>query len=75
MKKILVLGAGFVSKPGAVYLLKQGYGVTVASRTLPKAQKIVLGFENGSSLQFEIQDEEHLDALAARNDIVVSLLP
>jgi saccharopine dehydrogenase-like NADP-dependent oxidoreductase len=75
MKKILVLGAGLVSKPGVVYLLERGYDVTVASRTLQKAENIVSGFENGEALQFEVQDEEHLDALARRHDIIVSLLP
>jgi saccharopine dehydrogenase (NADP+, L-glutamate forming)/spermidine synthase len=75
MKKILILGAGLVSRPGVVYLLEHGFEVTVASRTLQKAEDIVAGFENGNAIQFEIQDEERLDALVRKNDIIVSLLP
>ena len=42
MKKILVLGAGLVSRPGVRYLLDQdGLVVTVASRTVSKAEKLV----------------------------------
>lgn len=37
MKKILVIGAGLVSRPGVVFLLENGFDVTVASRTLEKA--------------------------------------
>lgn len=40
MKKILVLGAGLVSKPGVVFLLKHGFTVTVASRTVEKLKKL-----------------------------------
>ncbi len=75
MKKILILGAGLVCKPGAEYLLKKGYGVTVASRTAAKAQKIVQGFENGRALQLVVEDQDALEALVQEHDIIVSLLP
>ncbi len=75
MKKILVLGAGLVSKPGVVYLLEQGYSVTVASRTVEKAERIVQGFEKGKALQILVEDREKVAALVSENDIVVSLLP
>ena len=75
MKKILMLGAGLVSKPGTVFLLENGFNVTVASRTVSKAQKLVQGFENGKALALDIQNQEALDALVKEHDIVISLLP
>ncbi len=76
MKKILVLGAGLVSKPGVTYLLKQkDISVTVASRTVSKAENLVKGFSNGNAIQLNVQDEEQLSNLVKENDIIVSLLP
>jgi len=76
MKKVLVLGAGLVSKPGVTYLLKQeDIFVTVASRTLSKAENLVKGFSNGRAIQLNVQDEENLAELIKNNDIIVSLLP
>jgi len=75
MKKILILGAGLVCKPGAQYLLQQGYTVTVASRTTAKAEKIVQGYENGTALHLLVEDQKALDAMVRENDIIVSLLP
>jgi len=76
MKKVLVLGAGLVSKPGVTYLLKQkDIFVTVASRTVSKAENLVEGFSNGKAIQLNVQDEENLAELIKNNDIIVSLLP
>ena len=51
MKKILVLGAGLVSRPGVNYLLEQkNLTVTVASRTVSKAEKLVKGHGNGRAV-------------------------
>ena len=75
MKKILVLGAGLVSKPGVEYLLKYGFNVTVASRTIEKAEKIVHGFENGMALHLLAEEKDTLESLVRKNDIIVSLLP
>lgn len=76
MKKILVLGAGLVSRPGVRYLLDQdGLVVTVASRTVSKAEKLVEGARNGSAVSLNVKDETALANLIKENDIVVSLLP
>ncbi len=75
MKKILVLGAGLVSKPGIIFLLKEGYAVTVATRTIEKAEKIVQGFENGRVVHVVVDDKEALESLVQNNDIIISLLP
>jgi saccharopine dehydrogenase-like NADP-dependent oxidoreductase len=75
MKKILILGAGLVCRPGASYLLEKGYAVTVASRTVEKAEKIVQGSKNGSALQLMVEENEKLEVLVQQHDIIVSLLP
>jgi saccharopine dehydrogenase-like NADP-dependent oxidoreductase len=76
MKKILVLGAGLVSRPGVNYLLGQkNLTVTVASRTVSKAEKLVKGHANGRAVAINVEDEKALAALIKENDIVISLLP
>lgn len=75
MKKVLVLGAGLVSRPGVHYLLENGLPVTVASRTVSKAEKLVEGYENGTALELVVENEELLKQLIEDHDIVVSLLP
>jgi len=76
MKKILVLGAGLVSRPGVHYLLNQPeLEVTVASRTVSKAEELVKGFPNGKAKQVNVEDYEVLAQVIKENDIVISLLP
>ena len=75
MNKILVLGAGLVSKPCVVFLLENKFKVTVASRTLEKAEIIVQGFENGTAKALLVEDQEALESLVKTNDIIISLLP
>lgn len=76
MKRILVLGAGLVSKPGVRYLLEQPDNfVTVASRTVSKAEKLVEGYENGAAFPLNVKDDKKLSQFISENDVVVSLLP
>ena len=76
MKNILVLGAGLVARPLVHYLLDHNFHVTVASRTVAKAQALVEGHPNGKALPFDItRDGESLGALVAEADLAVSLLP
>jgi len=76
MKRVLVLGAGLVSKPGVRYLLNdKELNVTVASRTVSKAEKLVGGFDNGFALHINVKNEDDLENLIKQNDIIVSLLP
>ncbi len=76
MKKILVLGAGLVSRPGVNYLLEQkSLSVTVASRTVSKAEKLVKGHENGRAAAIDVENDAALAALVKEHDIVISLLP
>lgn len=75
-KKILILGAGLVSKPGVTYLLEnKNLEVTVASRTVSKAEALVKGFDNGIARQVNVEDAKELEKLVKENDIMISLLP
>ncbi|MBU2445304.1 MAG: saccharopine dehydrogenase NADP-binding domain-containing protein [Bacteroidetes bacterium] len=76
MKNILVLGAGLVSRPGVHYLLNQkDLKVTVASRTVSKAEELVRGFSNGIALQVNVDNQDELINIIKQNDIIISLLP
>ncbi len=76
MNKVLVLGAGLVSRPGVRYILNnKNLTVTCASRTVSKAEKLVEGCPNGSALPVNVNDTEALVALIKENEIIVSLLP
>ncbi|HAB51719.1 MAG: saccharopine dehydrogenase [Ignavibacteria bacterium RIFOXYB2_FULL_35_12] len=76
MKKVLVLGAGLVSRPGVHYLLKQkNIQVTVASRTVSKAEVLVKGFPNGKAVQVNVENKDELTKLIKEHDIAISLLP
>jgi saccharopine dehydrogenase-like NADP-dependent oxidoreductase len=76
MKKILILGAGLVSRPGVHYLLNQkNLKVTVASRTVSKAEELVEGFSNGAALQVNVENHDELAKVIQKNEIIISLLP
>jgi saccharopine dehydrogenase-like NADP-dependent oxidoreductase len=75
MKKVLILGAGMVVKPIVQYLLKGGYGVTVATRTQSKADAMIGGHPNGKSMAWKVEDEDTLNRLIREHDLTVSLLP
>lgn len=75
MKKVLILGAGMVVKPIVTYLLDKDYHVTVATRTKSKADAMIEGHSNGTSLAWTVDDEATLDHLIAEHDLTVSLLP
>jgi saccharopine dehydrogenase (NADP+, L-glutamate forming) len=74
-KKVLVLGAGMVSRPLVVYLLKHGFQVTVATRTVRKARALIGKNRLGKAVAWTTEDTDGLKKLAARSDLVVSLLP
>jgi len=75
MKNVLVLGAGFVTRPLVGYLLERGYRVTCASRTLAKAEKLIAGHANGSAHALDLNDEQKLKSFIAECDLAVSLVP
>lgn len=76
MKEVLVLGAGLVTRPHVEYLLNvAGFRVTVASRTLSKAQALIGDRVNGSAVQLDVSDKAKLHELIAQSDLAVSMLP
>jgi saccharopine dehydrogenase (NADP+, L-glutamate forming) len=75
MKKVLILGAGLVSKPMVEYLLREGFEVTIATRTKEKADRLLGGHENGRSVAWMTDDMESLDRMVKESDLAVSLLP
>jgi len=77
MKNILVLGAGLVTRPLVRYLLDQpGYRVTVASRTLGKAEALIGDHAQGKAVAFDItKDSTVLGDLVAQANLAISLLP
>jgi len=77
MKKVVVFGAGLVVNAHVHYLLDHGYQVTVASRTVSKAQEVVGKHPHGRALAFDIDKEgdARLDEIVREHDLAVSLLP
>lgn len=75
MKKILLLGAGMVAKPITDYLLTNHYQLTIASRTIEKAENLIKGRTNGKAVAWTVDDLTTLDQMVAEHDLVVSLLP
>lgn len=75
VKRSLVLGAGLVARPLVNYLLDHGIGVTVASRTVSKAERLVAGREGGEAIALNVADHDLLESLVGAHDLSVSLLP
>lgn len=76
MKKVLVLGAGLVARPLVRYLLDQpDFKVTVASRTVSKAEALVDGHPDGTTLTLLVDDTAKLEKLISEHDLAISLLP
>jgi len=76
MKHVLVLGAGLVAGPLVRYLLNvEEFCVTVASRTVERARRLIGGVSNGAALSLNVEDEGALEELIANHDLSISLLP
>lgn len=75
MKKILVLGAGMVSRPLVNYLLNKGYILTLADMNRSKALSILNNHPNGTPVVLDANNEDDLEDLIFSHDLVVSLLP
>lgn len=76
MKKILVLGAGLVTKPLVDYLLKEpDFHVLVASRTVSKAEKLIGNHPHGKAIALNVDDAAALGRLISESDLAISLVP
>lgn len=78
-QSVLLLGSGLCSPPLVQYLSRHGFALTVASRTLERAEENVRGLPHARAMQFTADGSEaataRLAELAAEHDAVVSLLP
>ncbi len=75
MSKVLLLGAGMVAKPLAEYILNNNIELTIASRTVAKAEMLIKNHSSGKAVSLNIEDLATLEQLISTHDIVVSLLP
>lgn len=75
MSCVLVLGAGMVARPLVRFLLAQSYDVTVATRTVSKAEALIGDDPRGTALPLLIDDLEGLRGLVEAADVVLSLVP
>ena len=77
MKKILLLGAGLVTRPLVRYLLDQpDFHLTIATRTVSKADTLIDGHPRGSTTTLlAAKEPEKLEKLITEHDLAISLLP
>ncbi|MBC7261022.1 MAG: saccharopine dehydrogenase NADP-binding domain-containing protein [Chloroflexi bacterium] len=76
MQNVLILGAGLVARPLVRYLLDQpNLKVTVASRTVAKAEALIEGHPRGVAKALLVDDEAQLDSLIADCDLAISMVP
>jgi saccharopine dehydrogenase (NADP+, L-glutamate forming)/spermidine synthase len=76
VKKVLVLGAGMVSRPLVHYLLgRDDLAVTVADVESERATAVVAGSARGRGVAVDVRDRAAVDALVRECDLLVSLLP
>lgn len=77
MKRVLLLGSGYVSGPVIEYLTRDaGTQVTVASNLLNQAEEMAATYPNTIAVMLDITSQEgHLESLIKDHDIVISMLP
>ena len=75
MNKVLILGAGLVVKPMVEYLLEHNFTVKIATTTREKADRMIKGHPNGSSLRWSTDETGILENLIDEHNIAVSFLP
>jgi|WetSurMetagenome_2_1015567.scaffolds.fasta_scaffold62260_2 saccharopine dehydrogenase-like NADP-dependent oxidoreductase len=73
--RVLILGAGLVSKPMIEYLLEKGFNITVASPIPDRAAEMVAGNPTGTVVDWSMEDTQGLDRMVSEHDLTVSLLP
>ncbi|KAG8628362.1 hypothetical protein KVT40_004235 [Elsinoe batatas] len=73
--KVLLLGAGFVTRPTAQELDNAGIAVTVACRTLDSAKKLSEGLSRCTPISLDVNDTAALEKEVGKNDLVISLIP
>ncbi|XP_040018359.2 alpha-aminoadipic semialdehyde synthase, mitochondrial isoform X1 [Gasterosteus aculeatus] len=77
MKRVLLLGSGYVSGPIVEYLTRdEKTQVTVASVMLKQAEELAAKYPNTIPIMLDVGSQEgHLDSLIKDHDLVISMLP
>ena len=76
MRKVAVLGAGYVVKPMIDYFIDIcKYEVIVATRTVSKAEKVIAGRPLGTSISWTIDQVDALEKIIKEVEIVVVMIP
>jgi len=76
MKKIAVLGSGFVTKPAVDYFLdKCGYEVILTSIKKQEAEKLINNRPGGRAVGWTIDQLYLLDKIVGEVDLVMSMIP
>jgi saccharopine dehydrogenase (NADP+, L-glutamate forming)/spermidine synthase len=76
VKNVLVLGAGMVARPLVAYLTSRpDLTVTVADVDADRAEALVAGLANGTSLALDARDLDAVGAQIDACDLVASILP
>lgn len=77
MKRVLMLGTGYVSGPVVEYLTRDDKTqVTVASVDLRQAEELATKYPNTIPVVLDVSSQEgHLGSLIKDHDLVISLLP
>ncbi|KII84986.1 hypothetical protein PLICRDRAFT_117231 [Plicaturopsis crispa FD-325 SS-3] len=76
VRKVLLLGSGFVARPCAEYIVRDPSNeLIIASRTLENAQALGADLPNTSAVSLDVNDTAALDAAIAAVDLVISLIP
>lgn len=76
MKRVLVLGAGLVTRPLVRYFLEKcDFRVEVATRTISKAEKLINNHPHGKTSQLDLTRPSSLEKFIPNADLVISLVP
>ncbi len=76
MRKVAVLGAGYVVKPMIDYFIDIcKYEVIVATRTVSKAEKIIAGRPPGIPISWTIDQVDALEKIIMEVEIIVVMIP
>ena len=89
LRKILLLGSGFVAKPTLDYLardpnnhitvgelpISEDCGWQLACRTLSKAKQLTENVQNATPTTVDVSSSKELNSAVAAHDLIISLIP
>ena len=76
MKKIIVMGAGLVSKPLVKYLLSiNKFSITLGDIDINKSKEIIGDAKNGKAIQLDVSNVQNVENVIKEHDLAISLLP